>query len=67
MKTHDLPIRYTDDPAESEAKHERHIMAALWISLALLLALSLALVLAEGNGLFESSPNGPLPPLPYSF
>ena len=67
MKSHNLPIQYTDDPAESEVKWQKHVMTALWICVGLLIALSLALVLAEGNGLFQSSPNGPLPAWPDWF
>jgi hypothetical protein len=67
MKSQDLPIQYADEPPESEAKWQKHVMVALWISLALMIALSIALVLAEGHGLFHSAPNGPLPTSPDLF
>ena len=51
------------DPTERKAKWQKHVVVALWVCLALLIAISGALVYAKAHGLFESSP-GHTPALP---
>ena len=67
MRSHNLPIQYADDPAESGAKWERHVMVALWISLVQMIVLALTLVFAEGKGSFASPGDRPLTSLPDGF
>lgn len=56
--------KYDDDPAESEAKWQKHVVTLLWVALLFLIVLGCALVFAEGHGLLESLPGHgtPLPP-----
>lgn len=54
---------------ETEAAWQKHVMAALWISLALLIMLTVALLFGNAHGLFHSSANGPTsaPPWPVGW
>ena len=49
-------MEYVRAPVESKAKWQKHVMAALWISLALVLAIGAVLVYAETQGWFQSAP-----------
>jgi|HubBroStandDraft_2_1064218.scaffolds.fasta_scaffold2593904_1 hypothetical protein len=49
-------MEYVRGPVESEAKWQKRVMTALWISLALVLATGTALVFAEAHGWFDSAP-----------
>jgi hypothetical protein len=45
---------YAHDPADSEAKWQKHVIAGLWIFILLLIVLSGALAYAKTHGLFDS-------------
>jgi len=49
-------MEYVRDPVESEAKWQKHVMTALWISLTLVFAIGTVLVFAEAHGWLDSSP-----------
>ena len=65
------PVRAEDvhDPTESEARWQKHVVVALWVCLALLIALSNALVYAKTHGLFDSFHERVplLPPWPVGY
>lgn len=48
-------MEYVRGPVGSEAKWQRHVMTALWVSLALVFATGTALVFGEAHGWFDSS------------
>lgn len=52
---------FHDSPG-GEEKWQRHVMAVLWVSLALFVLITTALVLAEGRGWFHSVPEQSAPP-----
>jgi hypothetical protein len=54
-------------PAESEAKWQKHVVAALWVFLALLIVLCVALVYGKANGLFHPMPGETTPPWPVEW
>jgi len=55
------PARYTHDSSPHGTEWERHVMIALWISVAVLIALVTCFVYAEFHGLFSSAPHQPTP------
>lgn len=61
MKSHDAfgkpdGMEYVRDPEESEAKWQKHVMAALWIILALVFVISTVLFYGEAQGWFQPAP-----------
>ena len=67
MNSHHLSIEHADHPAESEAKWQKHVMAALWIAFALMITISLALVCVRINGSFQPAHDRPPSALPEGF
>ena len=49
-------MEYVRAPVESEAKWQRHVMAALWTILALAFAIGTVLFYAETQGWFQPAP-----------
>ena len=53
------------DPAGREEKWQKHVIAVLWIFLALFVVLSATLWYAETHGMFHSAPGRNLPSTPW--
>lgn len=61
-----LPVQSVHDSAVAEVKWQKHVMAFLWILLALFIVVGAALLYADGHGLFQTVPNRTAP-LPHSW
>jgi hypothetical protein len=57
---------YLHDSTAGEEKWQKHVVAALWISFALLIALSAGLVYARNHGLFQSLHDQTPPAAPWT-
>jgi hypothetical protein len=53
--------------ARSEAKWQKHVMAALWVAFALLIVIGAGFVYAKAHGLFQSSPEDKQAPVPTAW
>ena len=52
---------------ESEARWQKHVMAALWVCIALLVALAVGLVYAKAYGLFQPGAGSAAPAWPAEW
>ncbi len=53
--------------AEDRDTHQRHVIAALWVSLAFFVVLMSALIYGESHGIFQPSGLGPNAPWPAGW